>query len=183
MSNYKLRRSKEHEVIHEFSGKYHFFKVISENSEHEVSLQINCDCQYMSVQGHAQGKICSHVLSVLQKIVDKGEININNNNIKQMKINSCLNLVRESNRKVNEIRISPGESKKHQDMKIDICMKLAAEGKSFITEAIFENGGRADILILEDFQVIEIAHSETDKSIEHKKQTYPRDLKLMVVRI
>ena len=101
----------------------------------------------------------------------------------QAKINECINLVRVGNRKINEIRIGENESSKHRDKKIEVCTELIKQGKSFITEAIFKIGGRADILVLDDFRVIEIMHSEKDESIEIKREKYPKGLRIEVIKI
>ena len=101
----------------------------------------------------------------------------------QEKRNNCLNLVRISNRKINEVRYSESESEDHIAMKRDICTQLILDGKQFITEAIFETGGRADILILDDFEVIEIVNTEKEESLINKSKRYPKGLKIKVVRI
>ena len=101
----------------------------------------------------------------------------------QAKINECINLVRVGNRKINEIRIGENESSKHRDKKIEVCTELIKQGKSFITEAIFKIGGRADILVLDDFRVIEIMHSEKEFSITEKRKQYPIDLRLEVIKV
>jgi len=105
--------------------------------------------------------------------------------VKQQRINDCLNLVRVGSRKVNEIRGSKGnaESDIHYNLKKEICENLSKEGKSFVTEAIFENGKRADILVLDDFKIIEIVNTELEESIENKKNSYPDVLKIEVVRV
>lgn len=97
--------------------------------------------------------------------------------------NECLNLLRISNRKINEIRLGKNESKEHRNTKLLICKKLLSEGKDFVTEAIFNNGKRADILVLEDFKVIEIMKSEKIESIERKKKDYPKGLKFEIRKI
>ena len=72
---YMINRSKRHKVEHEFSGKMHFYKVFTpEDREHSVSLQVNCDCNYMGVQGIANKKIGSHILAVFRKIVATNSI-------------------------------------------------------------------------------------------------------------
>ena len=100
----------------------------------------------------------------------------------QERINECLRLVRYGNRKLNEIRYSNGESKEHINKKIELCENLKKSNKSFITEAIFVNGMRADILVLDDFRVVEIVKTETNESILRKKELYPKGLRLEVVR-
>ena len=99
------------------------------------------------------------------------------------KRNECLRLVRMSNRRVNEIRIGNNESSAHRDKKIEICTELLKSGKCFVTEAIFVNGGRADILVLDDFRVVEIMSSEKEFSIYEKKKLYPVGLRLEVIKV
>ena len=94
----------------------------------------------------------------------------------QERRNECINLVRVSNRKINLIRFGDNEGKKHADMKQQVCELLQSQGKSFITEAIFKTGGRADILVLDDFRVIEILDSENIENLENKKKMYPTGL-------
>ena len=101
----------------------------------------------------------------------------------QAKRNECLRLVRISNRKINDCRIGENEGKKHADMKEKICKELTLQGKSFVTEAIFENGSRCDILVLDDFKVIEIVDTESEKSLSNKQMTYPKGLKIEVIKV
>ena len=185
METYLQKRAKKHKVIHEFSGKSHFFRVVSDSGkEHSVSIQVGCDCTYMGVQGIANGDICSHVLAVFEEILKKGNIKLTTGSeaMVQCKRNACKNLVRPSNRKLNEVRFSSGESQKHINKKREICEQLKKEGKHYITEAMFTKGGRADILVLDTFTAIEVVHTESNESIEHKIATYPEGIKIEVQR-
>lgn len=101
----------------------------------------------------------------------------------QKKRNDCLSLVRASNRKLNCLRFSRNETTAHYTAKLNECIKLQAQNKSYVTEAIFANGsGRADILVLDDFEVIEIASTESEESLIKKSKKYPKGLKIRVVR-
>jgi len=183
--NYLQKMAKKHKVIHEFSGKQHFFKVESSNGkEYSVSVQVGCDCTYMGVQGIARKEICSHVLAVFQDILKYGNIKLTTGSeqMKQAKRNACLNLVRPGNRRINEVRISDGESKEHKAKKKEICGRLLLEGKQYICEAIFETGGRADVLCLDTFTAYEVVKTETNESILRKQQEYPESIKIEVVR-
>ena len=102
--------------------------------------------------------------------------------IKNAKINEALNLLRIGSRKVNEIRYSTSESVEHRTTKKNICKSLWLKGKDFVTEAIFKNGCRADIFVLEDFKVIEIMKTETIESIEKKMKKYPKGLKFKPIK-
>lgn len=75
MSQEIINKAERHKVTHEFSGKFHFFKVENiKGRVYNVSVQAKCDCQFFSVQGSPNGKICSHILAVLNKIVREGQI-------------------------------------------------------------------------------------------------------------
>lgn len=103
--------------------------------------------------------------------------------IKQQMINECLNLVRIGNRRLmNQLRSSTGESSSHIAMKESVCNKLNEDGHTFLCEAIFKTGGRADILVLDQFKVIEIAVSESDESLKEKEKYYPKGLDIEVIR-
>ena len=102
----------------------------------------------------------------------------------QSKRNECLNLVRISNRKINKIRFGDNENPAHIAKKIKICRALKKEGKHFVCEAILEKVGRVDVLVLDDFKVIEIANSETDKSLKEKEERYKKiGLQFEVIKI
>jgi hypothetical protein len=92
------------------------------------------------------------------------------------KINNTSQLVRHSNRigsHRNCIRIAKNEGLEHRRAKFIICDELVEHGKDFITESIFEKGGRCDILDLTDGIGIEIISSEKKESINNKKHNYP----------
>jgi len=75
MSDLIKHRSKYHEVVHEFSGKEHFYTVnSSSNTIYHVAFKVCCTCRYQSVQGTPNSKICSHILSVINKISDTGDV-------------------------------------------------------------------------------------------------------------
>jgi len=85
---------------------------------------------------------------------------------------------------VNDVRCSDSESLEHRTIKEEVCKKLIRENKSFVTEAILTNGLRADVLVLDDFKVIEIAVSESEESLKKKKRKYFEfGLKFEVIKI
>lgn len=185
MGEYLKEKAKAHKVIHEFSGKQHFFKVESDSGEnYDVIVQVKCSCKYMAVQGSKDGLICSHIFSVLKEVAIKGNINASSlGNLIQSKRNACLNLIRPGNRVLNIFRQSLGESQDHIDKKIEICNRLRDEGKHFVCEAIFEDGsGRADILCLDNFTAYEVVNTESDESIEKKRRSYPEGIKIEVIK-
>ena len=80
----------------------------------------------------------------------------------------------------NCIRINAGNSFRHESKKFSLCWCLARDGKEFITEAVFENGLRADIVNLDNGTIYEIVQSECQASIDKKKAAYP--LPVIVVK-
>ena len=183
--SYLKKQMEGHEVTHEFSGKNHFFKVkTKQGTEHNVIIQASCDCKFMGVTGIANKTICSHILAVFKEILDKENISLTNGHegMTAIRRRACLNLVRMSNRIVGEVRSSTGESESHINKKKEICARLDQEKKHYVTEAIFKTGGRCDILVLDDFEAIEIINTETNKSIEHKRETYPEGIKIRIER-
>lgn len=94
----------------------------------------------------------------------------------------CINTVRVSNRKLNCVRFSNGETKKHVNAKIELCLALQNANKQYITEAIFEKGGRADIINLTDGEIYEILVSETEEQLKRKFFKYPKLLKIIPLK-
>ena len=75
--SYLREASKKHIVEHEFSGKNHFYKAKTlKDDVYQVSASFNCDCQFMSVEGKATGRICSHILAVINKISEKANVGL-----------------------------------------------------------------------------------------------------------
>lgn len=100
------------------------------------------------------------------------------NHIKKLKerafgVNERLQLIRISNRKLNCLRWHNNESKEHIIKKLDICRWLKEIEHEFITEAIFLNGARADIIDLTDSVIYEILVSEKEENFENKIKNYP----------
>lgn len=104
--------------------------------------------------------------------------------LKLKKRKEILSTIRLSNRigsHINCIRIFPNNSYKHEKTKFDICFVLRKYGYEFFTEAIFENGSRADILAIKDGEgtIIEIEQNKSaiEKVFEKKEANYPKNLK------
>jgi len=77
------------------------------------------------------------------------------------------------NHKVQAIKINTGNTFKHELAKFILCWEAAKNGKHFITEAIFKNNKRADILILDDAEAWEVLKSESKEMFEKKAKEYP----------
>lgn len=96
-----------------------------------------------------------------------------------------LSLVRFSNRSGNHlncIRFSTGESLHHVYRKVEVCCWLREVGHDFLTEAIFLNGSRCDVLDITEGVVYEILYSETEKQLAEKIKQYPKELQIIKVR-
>ena len=103
--------------------------------------------------------------------------------LKNQKRMEALQLLLPMNAKINQVRCGSNESKKHQDTKKFYCSFIEKSDKAFVTEAIFKNGLKADIFVLDDFRVIEIANTEKEESLERKRAEYESlGLKMEVVR-
>lgn len=77
------------------------------------------------------------------------------------------------NSKSNVIKINTNNSFIHEVSKFYLCWCLAKENQDFVTEAIFENGSRADIYVIDSDEAFEVLHTETDAYFESKKTKYP----------
>ena len=101
---------------------------------------------------------------------------------KYNKINKCYKLLNGSfNIKTNVIKVSVHNTIEHEMAKFLKAFELIKDGKTIITEAIFKNGGRADILNLSDMQVFEILHSETREEALRKEAYYPAQLDIFYI--
>jgi len=83
---------------------------------------------------------------------------------------------------VNTVRINTHNSLAHEIGKLKKAYNLILEGKTIVTEAIFKNGARADILVLDDFRVFEIMVFESEKEALSKTQTYPPELDIVFLK-
>ena len=101
-------------------------------------------------------------------IMNKRQLLIQRNNVRQ--------LIRMSNRKANVLAWGAGETDAHIQMKLEICKWLKRNNKEFYTEAIFNNGQRADIVNADDGVIYEVLESEELSSIIKKRKTYPLEI-------
>jgi len=102
----------------------------------------------------------------------------------QKRRNDCLRLLNDQYRKdVNCVKINTHNTLEHERAKFILCYKLIKEGYQIVTEAIFKNGSRADILVLDTFEVYEILKSETEIECLAKIKKYPDVLTVTMVNI
>ncbi len=95
----------------------------------------------------------------------------------QKKINEALQEVRVSNRSgshINCIRLS--KNKFHHQHNLEVikrCLEYLYIGTPFLTEAIFNNGSRADILLPSIPEIEEIMITETEEYFDTKNYPFP----------
>lgn len=77
---------------------------------------------------------------------------------------------------INSIRLNTHNKLEHELAKTKLAYMLIKDGKDIVTEAIFLNGCRADILVPSDMRVFEILHSETRAEAMAKTLSYPEEL-------
>ena len=101
------------------------------------------------------------------------------------KRNDAMREIRYSNRIGNHrncIRINVNNSIEHEITKLRVCYDLIKSGKEVVTEAIFVNGSRADIVVLDDYKIIEVLYSESEAACLEKAKKYPSLFELEMVR-
>jgi len=98
-------------------------------------------------------------------------------------VSNNLNYIRFSNRKLNCLRWHNNESYSHILKKLDICISLKNSNHDFITEGIFINNSRADIIDLTDGIIYEILVSEEEKDFYEKIKKYPNNFKVIKVKV
>lgn len=92
-----------------------------------------------------------------------------------------INSIKMSSRH-NVLKVHSQNSYEHEKTKFDIVYLLRKQGVNLATEVEFKNGGRGDILNLDEAVVYEVLHSETIEQFKSKKQLYPSFLTVIPVR-
>jgi hypothetical protein len=83
--------------------------------------------------------------------------------------------------KVNVVKNKANTSLEHSLTKARICYFLECLGVHYITEAIFKNGKRADVYVLDKDVALEVIDSEGLKSVGRKIVDYPCDVRVVSV--
>lgn len=73
--------------------------------------------------------------------------------------------------KEGTIKINTHNTIEHEISKFIVCWELAQNKIPFLTEPIFKNGLRGDIINLNTAEVIELTHTEIPDG--HKEENYP----------
>lgn len=107
----------------------------------------------------------------------------NSRKIMEKRRNSLRLLDRAYRVDVNAIKFNPSNTKAHEFQKAEVCWDLLQRKKEFITEAIFIEGGRADVFVLDDCQVIEILHTEQIQDCRDKvySSKYPARVEVLAI--
>ena len=112
------------------------------------------------------------------------------NHIERLKekylVRNNLNVIRFSNRSschINCFRFNLSEDIRHILKKLEVCIQLMNKNHKFITEAIFENGSRCDILDLSDATIYEVLNSENKEKFRAKIVKYPEKFKIVMVKV
>lgn len=98
-------------------------------------------------------------------------------------VNERLQNIRIGNRKLNCLRWHNNESRQHIIKKLDICIELKELKHDFITEAIFVNNSRADVVDLSERIIYEILYSEEEKDFYEKIKKYPNCFRIIKVKV
>ena len=104
---------------------------------------------------------------------------------KWQRINEALQTIRISNRNSSHlscIRLNPACSDEHNLKIVSLCLEFLKNQIPFMTEAIFHNGYRADLINCYTHEIMEVMKSETDESIENKIKKYPQIFKIIKVK-
>ena len=98
---------------------------------------------------------------------------------KQQRINEAKQLLDFSYRvSAYDPRINTHNTWEHEMAKCKMIYNLKKEGKEVYAEAVFKNGGRADLFVPETYQVFEILHSETKAEALRKEDYYPDSVEI-----
>jgi len=73
----------------------------------------------------------------------------------------------------NKIKISKSNTFIHEVIKSCVCKIIRDKGNTFVTEARFTSMDRADVFDLSEGVVYEIVNSESNESIDLKRERYP----------
>lgn len=74
------------------------------------------------------------------------------------------------------VALNSGNTNEHELEKVRMVLELMRAGRQVVTEAVFHNGCRADIFVLDSGRVIEILHSETEEEAKEKTKNYPLEI-------
>ena len=117
----------------------------------------------------------------------KAKLRAYNNHIEKLRekcfgVNNRLQFIRVSNRQLNCLRWHNNETREHIIKKLDICRWLKKINHVFITEAIFINSCRADVIDLTSGIIYEILFSEKEDECNEKVMNYPDGFRIVKIK-
>ena len=150
-------------------GKKRVFRIMG--SKKTVTMSIDKE-NYLNFRFYcwSTGRKVSPFVEILMQKHQKGSMNVQ---VKRNETRQLLNL--SFNSKENCINFGKNESFMHFLAKCLLCWEAHLEEKDFVTEAHFENGKKADVLILDDNEAWEVLYSETIAEFKSKQESYPVD--------
>ena len=74
---------------------------------------------------------------------------------------------------IKDVRLNTHNKLPHELAKMLVAWEYQKQGKHVVTEAIFNNGSRADVLVLDDMKIIEVLYSEKLEDAKKKLDYYP----------
>lgn len=104
----------------------------------------------------------------------------------QIRRNETARLVRNANATSNEkhrrsVTIDPGNSWEHELRKFKLGFRSVNNGHRILTEIVFLNGKKGDVLDLDMATCYEVTWSETPESLKQKVRDYPPGLIIIAV--
>ena len=127
-------------------------------------------------------------IELMKQSQRKCKVRANENQIRKLKekffgVNTRLQHIRVSNRKLNCLRWHNNESREHIIKKLDLCRWLKEINHVFVSEAIFNNGSRCDVVDLTDGVVYEVLCSEDESKFEEKVKKYPGEFEVRKMKV
>ena len=102
--------------------------------------------------------------------------------IKNTNYRLCLRSIKFTTRH-NILKVHAKNSYEHEKLKFDIVYLLRRAEHNVATEVEFIDGGRADILDLDEAVVYEVLQKESMEEFNKKKDKYPRFLTVIPVKV
>lgn len=115
-----------------------------------------------------------------QAPVENTERTMSLRDVQQKRILAMRLLDRKYQWREGDVKLNVGNTRMHEVAKFLIAFDAKQNGKQIVTEAIFPNGRRADVFILDDMEAIEIVQSESDESIKKKRIEYAETYGIVV---
>ena len=112
----------------------------------------------------------------------KGKKEFKRMNLRKANYSRCIQVIKMTT-KHNVLKVHGHNSYAHEKLKFDLVYLLRKNKVNIATEVEFKNGGRCDILDLDNSVIYEVLNTETLEDFEDKKSSYPKFLKLIPVKV